>query len=94
MPTVGGHGRHPRSRDRTRGLSGRAPSEGARYLLPPEAYTSEAWFAREQRDLFGRTWNLVAYEADLPEPGDHLPVQVGLDPVLVVRGRMVSCGPS
>ncbi len=33
MPTVGGHGRHPRSRDRTRGLPGARPSEGARYLL-------------------------------------------------------------
>ena len=58
-----------------------------RYLLPPEAYHDPAWYEREQRELFGRTWNLVAYEADLPNPGDHLPIQVGLDPVLVQRGH-------
>jgi choline monooxygenase len=58
----------------------------ARYLLPPEAYYSAEWYEREQRELFGRTWNLVAYEADLPQPGDYLPVQAGFDPVLLVRG--------
>lgn len=59
----------------------------ARYLLPPEAYYSPEWYEREQRGLFGRIWNLVAYEADLPQPGDYLPVQVGPDPVLLVRGH-------
>jgi phenylpropionate dioxygenase-like ring-hydroxylating dioxygenase large terminal subunit len=57
----------------------------AQYLLGKEAYLSPEWFAREQRDLFGRIWNLVAYESDLPAPGDQLPVQVGTDPVLLVR---------
>jgi choline monooxygenase len=59
----------------------------ARYLLPPEAYYSAEWYEREQRELFGRTWNLVAYESDVPHPGDHLPVQVGSTPVLIVRGH-------
>lgn len=59
----------------------------ARYLLPPEAYYSPEWYEREQRELFGRTWNLVAYESDVPGPGDHLPVQVGPTPVLIVRGH-------
>ena len=63
-----------------------APTE-TRYLLPPEAYFSTAWYEREQRELFGRTWNLVAYERDVPHPGDHLPVQVGTTPVLIVRGH-------
>lgn len=57
------------------------------YLLPPEAYFDPTWYEREQRELFGRTWNLVAYEADLPDPGDNLPVQVGVDPVLLMRGE-------
>jgi choline monooxygenase len=63
-----------------------APPE-TRYLLPPEAYFSSEWYEREQRELFGRTWNLVAYEHDVPHPGDHLPVQVGPTPVLLVRGH-------
>lgn len=61
--------------------------ERARYLLAPEAYYSPEWYEREQRELFGRTWNLVAYETDVPNPGDHIPVQVGLDPILLVRGQ-------
>ena len=62
-------------------------TDATRYLLPPEAYHDPAWYEREQRELFGRTWNLVAYEDDLAAPGDVLPVQVGLDPVLLVRGQ-------
>jgi phenylpropionate dioxygenase-like ring-hydroxylating dioxygenase large terminal subunit len=64
-----------------------AAEADTRYLLPPEAYYSPEWYEREQRELFGRTWNLVAYERDLPRPGDYLPVQAGPDPVLVVRGH-------
>ncbi|HET6953541.1 MAG TPA: aromatic ring-hydroxylating dioxygenase subunit alpha [Acidimicrobiales bacterium] len=61
--------------------------EPTRYLLPPEAYHSPEWYEREQRLLFGRTWNLVAYEDDVPAPGDFVPVQAGAEPVLVVRGH-------
>ena len=64
-----------------------AASTETRYLLPPEAYFSTAWYEREQRELFGRTWNLAAYAHDVPRPGDHLPVQVGPTPVLIVRGH-------
>lgn len=62
------------------------PQRPPRYLLSPAAYRDQAWFEREQRELFGRTWGLAAYETDLPEPGSYLPVQVGLEPVLLVRG--------
>jgi phenylpropionate dioxygenase-like ring-hydroxylating dioxygenase large terminal subunit len=58
-----------------------------RYQLPAVAYYDEAWYEREQRLLFGRTYNLVGYEADLPEPGDHLVTRAGMEPVLVVRGH-------
>jgi len=71
----------------SRGTAPGPPAEPTRYLLPPEAYMSAEWYEREQRLLFGRTWNLVAYEHDLPHPGDYLPVQAGADPVLVVRGH-------
>ncbi|MGD9750553.1 MAG: aromatic ring-hydroxylating dioxygenase subunit alpha [Acidimicrobiia bacterium] len=63
-----------------------AIAERATFLLPKDAYFDPAWYEREQRDLFGRVWNLVAAECDLPEPGDVLPVRVGADPVLLVRG--------
>ena len=28
----------------------------ARQLLPVSAYTSDAWYAREQEELFSRSW--------------------------------------
>jgi phenylpropionate dioxygenase-like ring-hydroxylating dioxygenase large terminal subunit len=71
----------------TRGTAPVAAAEPTRYLLPPEAYTDATWYEREQRELFGRTWNLVAYEEDVAGPGDYLPVQAGPDPVLLVRGH-------
>lgn len=55
------------------------------YLLPPEAYHSRASHEREQRELFGRTWNLVAYGTDLSGPGDWVTAQIGHDPIILVR---------
>src|SRR5882672_8310131 len=59
----------------------------ARYQLPPEAYFDPDWYAREQQLLFGRSYNLVGYEADIPEVGDYLTATVAGEPVVVVRGR-------
>jgi choline monooxygenase len=61
------------------------PAARARYQLPPEAYHSREWYEREQTDLFARTWNLVAYEADIEGSGGSLPVDIGPEPVLLVR---------
>lgn len=61
-----------------------AASDRPTYKLPPEAYFSQEWHDREQRDLFRRTWNLVAYETDLPGTG-HLPVTVAGIPALLTR---------
>lgn len=64
-----------------------APSDALEgYLLSPEAYTSEDWFAREQRELFDRCWAFVAMADDVPDVGDYLAVQVGTHPIIVVRG--------
>lgn len=56
-------------------------------LLPTEAYTSQAWFNREQRNLFSRVWQFAGFETDISNPGDHLCVQAGLYPLIVVRGE-------
>jgi phenylpropionate dioxygenase-like ring-hydroxylating dioxygenase large terminal subunit len=55
------------------------------YHLPPDAYHDPAWFERERRELFGRTWNLVGHVVDLPEPGSYLTATVGTEPVVVMR---------
>ena len=38
----------------------------------PPAYTDDAWFAREQRLVFGRTWHVVAHVEQLALPGDFV----------------------
>ena len=56
------------------------------YRLPPEAYYSREWFEMERRELFARTWNLVAYESDVPAgDGACLPVRVLDAPYLLTR---------
>jgi Rieske 2Fe-2S family protein len=56
-----------------------------RQLLPPEAYTSAAWFEREQRELFARSWLFACFADDLPAAGDYLCVRAGRASLVVVR---------
>ena len=53
--------------------------------LPARAYTSEGFFALERRRLFPRTWTGVAFDSDVPKPGDALPSSVAGVPIIVVR---------
>ena len=57
----------------------------ARQLLPKECYFSPEWFAREQVELFGRTWTFACVQQDIPEIGDYLAVQVNQFPMVIVR---------
>jgi phenylpropionate dioxygenase-like ring-hydroxylating dioxygenase large terminal subunit len=57
----------------------------ATFLLPPQAYFAREWFAAEQRLVFGQTYNLVAYESDLPNAGDCLVTSAAAGRVLVFR---------
>lgn len=61
-------------------------STGPQFLLPPEAYVGQAWFERERRMLFQRSWAVVATDDDLREPGDYVTASVGGVPLLVVVG--------
>jgi choline monooxygenase len=55
------------------------------HRLPPEAYYDPAWYERERRELFGRTWNLVGHVSECSQAGDYFTALVGTDPVVVVR---------
>jgi phenylpropionate dioxygenase-like ring-hydroxylating dioxygenase large terminal subunit len=57
----------------------------ASYVLPSSAYTSQEWFDREQRELFGRTWQFAGMTSDVAQPGDYLAVDAGVYPLVVVR---------
>ena len=55
--------------------------------LPAAAYTSEAFFALEQRTLFPRTWACIGFASDIPEPGDAMPASCAGLPLIAARGR-------
>jgi Rieske 2Fe-2S family protein len=60
-------------------------SAGTGFLLPRLAYDDPAWFEREQRSVFGRTWSLVATTDQLGCPGDYVARDVGGLPIVVLR---------
>jgi anthranilate 1,2-dioxygenase large subunit len=63
------------------------PAEGLS-LVPDWVYTSHAIYERELERIFhGRTWNFVALEAEIPEPGSFKRSFVGPTPVIVARDR-------
>ena len=62
------------------------PSE-AKQVLPVEAYTSQEWFDREQKELFSRVWTFACTMDDVKNPGDYKTVQVGLYPMVIVHGH-------
>lgn len=56
-----------------------------RQLLTREAYTSQLWFEREQRELFAKSWSFVGMTDDLKLPGDYKCLEVGGAPYFLVR---------
>ncbi|MEP2027585.1 MAG: aromatic ring-hydroxylating dioxygenase subunit alpha [Paracoccaceae bacterium] len=55
--------------------------------LPVEAYTSQDWFDREQRQIFSNTWRYAGFMEDVSEPGQYISVQAGLNNIFIVMGR-------
>ena len=60
--------------------------EDSLQLVPDWVYTSPAIYQREIERIFhGPTWNFVALEAEIPQPGDYKRSFVGSTPVVVAR---------
>jgi len=56
------------------------------HLIPDWVYTSQSVYEREMERIFkGRSWNFVALEAEIPNPGDYKRSYVGPVPVVVSR---------
>ena len=53
--------------------------------LPAALYTSHEFFDLEQHRLFPRTWTGIAFDTDVPAPGDAVPLTVCGLPVILVR---------
>jgi anthranilate 1,2-dioxygenase large subunit len=56
--------------------------------IPDWVYTDQDIYSREVERIFhGRTWNYVALEAEVPNPGDFIRSNVGPTPVVVARAE-------
>lgn len=63
------------------------PAEGLR-RIPDWVYTDQTIYEREIEKIFhGRTWNYVALECEVPNPGDFIRSNVGPTPVVVSRAE-------
>ena len=62
----------------------REPFDVAR-ALPGWCFTSEAFYERELRRMFMRTWNCIGHVDRIPNPGDYLAVEFARVPIVVVR---------
>ena len=57
-------------------------------VIPDWVYTDEKIYRREVERIFhGRTWNYVALEAEVPEPGSFIRSNVGPTAVVVARAE-------
>ncbi len=56
-------------------------------LLPRSAYTSEAFFAVEEAQIFRAGWLCIAHVSELPQPGDYLTIDIINEPLVITRGK-------
>lgn len=68
------------------------PSDDIAQLVEPNrvskhVYTDEAIFALEMENIFGKAWVYVGHESQVPEKGDCWTTTIGLEPVIMVRGK-------
>ncbi len=56
-------------------------------VLPVEAYTSQEWFDKEQKVIFGNSWQFAGLAEDIQAPGDYITVQCGHQNIVIVKGR-------
>lgn len=57
------------------------------HILPVEAYTSQAWFDLEMKQIFSKTWQFAGFKEDITEAGQYVSVQAGLNNIFIVMGR-------
>lgn len=55
--------------------------------LPHWAYTSQAWFDREQVKIFRAQWNYLGHESQIAKPGDYITCEMGGVPLIVTRNQ-------
>lgn len=49
-------------------------------------YTDPAIFELEMERIWGQAWIYIGHDSQVPEAGDYITTELGLDPVIMVRG--------
>ena len=57
------------------------------HALPQPFYTDPDIFQFDLDAIYGRSWIMAGFEAEVPRPGSTLALTVGRSPVVIVRGR-------
>jgi glycine betaine catabolism A len=57
------------------------------YTLPQAFYADPDLYDFDVSAVIGRSWLMIGFEAELPEPGSHIALTIGGSPILVARGR-------
>lgn len=70
-----------------RDLSDLLDQRKAGYTLPRAFYRDPAVFEADVEAVFNRTWLMIGFEVELPEPGDYLAETIGDSPILLVRQK-------
>lgn len=55
--------------------------------LPNAAYWSDEWLRLEQEHCFHRSWVFAGAEAEVPNPGDMKPIEIGGAPLVILRDQ-------
>lgn len=57
-------------------------------ILPSDAYISEQFWDFERKAIFSKEWLCVAHVNEIPKAGDHLPVVIQGEPLVIVRDEV------
>lgn len=60
-------------------------ADSAPFTVLRSSWGDEEIFDAEMSHIFGRCWQYLAHESEIPEPGDYVLRKMGRDPVIVVR---------
>ena len=72
--------------DRARVLELLGGSNGD-YTLPQAFYNDPDLYEFDVSAIFTRSWLMIGFEVELPEPGAYMALTIGRCPIVVVRGR-------
>lgn len=78
---------HPSYSPELEALLNRAEREIEQGLVPAEIFANDEIFKVEMDRIFTRNWVFVAHESEIPKYGDYVLRRIGLDQVLVTRGK-------